>query len=130
MYAEVVLDVAELLDFLLAELALEDVLEAPRLVVDAKALDVVLGELLRGVVCGHLVFVWVNEILIIFFHDVTLAFLGFFNVAGCMLYRSALQLSCLVIVVNNCNSRFFVFSFCLDTGRLWRNLRWTLGNQV
>ena len=129
MYAEVVLDVAELLDLLLAELALEDVLEAPRLVVDAEALYVVLGELLRGVVCGHLVFVRVNEILI-FFHDVTYAFLGFFNIAGCMLIRSALQLSCLVIVVNNCNSRFFVFNFHLDTGRLWRNLRWTLGNQV
>ena len=70
MYAEVVLDVAELLDLLLAELALEDVLEASRLVVDAEALDVVLGELLRGIVCGQLVLVWVSAIFL-FFHDVT-----------------------------------------------------------
>ena len=46
MNAEVVLNVAEFLDLLLAELTLEDVLKAPCLVVDSESLDVVLGKLL------------------------------------------------------------------------------------
>ena len=70
MYAEVVLDVAELLDLLLAELTLEDVLESACLVVDAQSLDVMLGELLTGEVRGHLEFVDVF-IIVVLFHDVT-----------------------------------------------------------
>ena len=113
MNAEVVLNVAEFLDLLLAELTLEDVLKAPCLVVDSESLDVVLSELLRGVVCSHLVLVWVSEILILF-HDVTYVFLGFFNVAGCIVI-SALQLGCCGIVVNNFDSLFLVVVFRLDT---------------
>ena len=71
MHAEVILDVAELLDLLLAELTLEDVLEAACLVVDAQSLDVVLGKLLTGVVRGQLEFVYVPIIVVVRFHDVT-----------------------------------------------------------
>ena len=99
MNAEVVLNIAEFFDLLLAELTLEDVLEPACLVVDSESLDVVLCKLLRGVVCSHLVLVWVSEILILF-HDVTYVFLGFFIVAGCIVIR-ALQLGCMGSVVNN-----------------------------
>ena len=86
MDAQMVLNVTEFLDFLLAEQALENVLEAAGLVVDAEALGVVLRKLLGGVVRGHFEFVWVRLVLFLV-NDVTGILLLFRNVAGCIKSR-------------------------------------------
>lgn len=52
-----VLNIAELFDLLAAEQALENVLEAACLVVDAESFGVMARKLLGGVVRGHFVFV-------------------------------------------------------------------------
>ena len=82
MDAQMVLNVTEFLDFLLAEQALENVLEAAGLVVDAEALNVVLCKLLGSVVRGYFEFVWVRLVLFLV-NDVTGVLLLFLNLVGC-----------------------------------------------
>ena len=99
MDAQMVLNVTEFLDFLLAEQALENVLEAAGLVVDAEALNVVLRKLLGSVVRGHFEFVWVHLMLFLV-NDVTGILLLFLNVVGCNLRLTGLLLGCLQVVKN------------------------------